>query len=360
MRDILLEILKIFDDHGYSAYAVGGYVRDYLLNIESNDIDITTNAKPKEIKDLFKSEKVEIGDYGETTLYYKKVRFEITTFRVENNYGDNRHPKEIQYVNDLKTDLLRRDFKINTICIDKDGNIVDLLNGEKDLKDKIISPVRDADTEFKEDALRILRAIRFSVNLKLELNDEIKESIINNKDLLKNISYNRKKEELDKIFAKFGEEGIKKIKELDLVDVLELENIDRVKYYQDIMSIWSMLNTKNYPFTKEEKNIIEKINKAYDMDNLDKFNLYYNGLYVNTIAGLNKGIDKVEIAKVYDELPIKDRNDINIEPEDIIKLGIKPGSIISEIFKELEKDIINKIIFNTKEDIEKYIKEHYL
>ena len=95
MRDILLEILKIFDDHGYSAYAVGGYVRDYLLNIESNDIDITTNAKPKEIKDLFKSEKVEIGDYGETTLYYKKVRFEITTFRVEKQILGTKKQKDL-------------------------------------------------------------------------------------------------------------------------------------------------------------------------------------------------------------------------------------------------------------------------
>ena len=129
MKELAIEVLNLIYDYGYEAYIVGGFVRDMLLGIESNDVDITTNATPMELKNIFPDIDIDKGTYGSVTVYYKNNRFEITTYRLDLEYVDNRHPSKITYVNDLKTDLLRRDFTINTICINKEGEIVDLLNG---------------------------------------------------------------------------------------------------------------------------------------------------------------------------------------------------------------------------------------
>ena len=203
MKDIALEFIKIIEEEGYKAYIVGGFVRDYLMGIESKDIDITTSATPKELKNIFQDVKFEkLNDkdnYGSVRVDYKNIIFEVTTFREELCYLDNRHPSSIRYVTDLTTDLKRRDFTINAICMDKDGKIIDPLNGEEDLKKKLIKTINKSDKSFSDDALRILRAIRFSATLGFNLSNDIKESIKKHKELLKNISYERKKIELDRI-----------------------------------------------------------------------------------------------------------------------------------------------------------------
>ena len=173
MLDSAIKILKKLNDNNYNAYIVGGFVRDHLLGLKSNDIDITTNAKPKEILKLFEDAELSSKDYGTVTVTRNGYRFEITTFRKEINYKDHRHPDEIEYIDDLYEDLLRRDFTVNTICMDKDEQIIDLLEGRKDLNKKIIKTVGESDIRFKEDALRILRAIRFSTSLKFSLDKDI-------------------------------------------------------------------------------------------------------------------------------------------------------------------------------------------
>ena len=125
MIDIALKLLNEFVSRSYKAYIVGGFVRDYILGIESNDIDITTNATPKEIKEIFEDSCLPNEDYGSVTVMWRGIRFEITTFRREIEYLNNRKPVEIRYIDDLMTDLLRRDFTINTLCMDCDGNILD-------------------------------------------------------------------------------------------------------------------------------------------------------------------------------------------------------------------------------------------
>ena len=205
MKDIALEFLKIIESKGFKAYIVGGFVRDYIMRLESNDIDITTSATPREIKKIFKDVEIKKNidardNYGSIRVNYKNIIFEVTTFREEMTYLDNRHPSSIRYVNDLNIDLKRRDFTINAICMDKDGEIIDPLNGEKDLENKIIKTIVKSDKSFKDDALRILRAIRFSVTLGFSLSKETELGIIKAKKYLKNISYERKKVELDKIF----------------------------------------------------------------------------------------------------------------------------------------------------------------
>ncbi len=362
-----LEFLRKIEEQGYKAYIVGGFVRDYLLGIESNDVDITTNATPKQIRNIFTNVKFKKSvenfqdSYGSVLVIYKNIVFEVTTFRKELEYFDNRHPSKIEYVNDLETDLKRRDFTINAICMDKNGIIIDPLNGRGDLKKKTIQTINDSTKSFMEDALRILRAIRFATILNFKLDPKIIESIKITKKYLKNISYERKKVELDKIFAsKNAKKGIELIKNLSLIDTLELTNLDRIKDYTDLIGIWSMINSDVYKFTKHEKELIKKVNYVYNLNNLDPMILYKNGLYVNILAGINKGISKKEITKVYDSLPIKSKQDIQISASEICKILKKePDEFLNTIYNSLEKEILNKKIENTKEDLISYIEKNY-
>ena len=361
MKELGLEILNKIYEYGYVAYIIGGYTRDLLLHKETSDIDITTNATPMELKNIFPDVYMSHDNYGTVRINYKNIRFDITTFRKEDEYRDFRHPNSITYVNDLKTDLERRDFTINTICMDKDGKIIDLLNARKDLDNHLLRTIIDADISFKRDALRILRAIRFAAILNFSLSDEIKKAIINNKHLLKKISYERKKEELDKIFGSIhAKEGIKLIKEFHLDQELELTNINRIKDYSDIVGIWAMINPSKYPFSSSEKELINKINYVYDFDNLDNFILYKYGLYVNLLAGLNKGINKKDLLSKYESLKIKTKDEIQITAKEICKiLNKKPDSFIGEIYKDLENKIINNELNNDNQELRNYIKNKY-
>jgi len=367
MKNIALEFIKIIESHNYQAYIVGGFVRDDIMNITSNDIDITTNATPKEIKKIFSDVKFKknVNDedsYGSTRVIYKNILFEVTTFRKELEYLDNRHPSKIIYVNDLQTDLKRRDFTINAICLDKNGEIIDPLNGQQDIEKKLIRTIISPNKSFFDDALRILRAIRFAITLNFTLDEEIKKAIINNKQYLKNISYERKKVELDKMFASVNaKKALELFQELDLIEVLELENLERIKDYTDLIGIWSMINSSNYKFTKHEKDLITNVNLAYELDNLNPQVLYKYGLYVNILAGINKGLTKKEITKAYNDLPIKAKSDINIETIEICNLLNKqPASFLNQILNQLEIEILNGNLINDKEAIKEYIIKNYL
>ena len=189
------KILNLIKDNSYEAYIVGGFVRDYVMGIKSNDVDITTNARPKDLIKIFPNANIDNEMYGSITIYLNNIRFEITTYRDDGNYLDNRHPDTINYVDDLKMDLKRRDFTINTICMDNEGNIVDLFSSRRDINEKIIKTVINPLESFKIDSFRILRAIRFATTLDFELDKEVKEAIIQSRYLLKDLSINRKKEE---------------------------------------------------------------------------------------------------------------------------------------------------------------------
>ena len=360
MKELGLEILNKINDYGYVGYIVGGYVRDSLLGIESKDIDITTNATPMELKNIFSKEEMINSGYGSVSLIYKNKKFEITTFRKDEDYLDNRHPNRIVYVNSLSEDVKRRDFTINALCLDKDDHLIDLVDGKKDLNNKIIRTIGDSDKSFKQDALRILRAIRFASYLDFKLDDEVKKAILENKHLLKNLSYERKKQELDKIFgSNKAREGIKLIKEFNLDEELDLFNINRVKDYSDIVGIWAMIDTDVYNFTSSEKDLIEKINATYKMDNLDIDVLYKYGLYVNVISGINKGISKKEILEKYENLPIKNRDEIQINGKEICKLlNKKGGAFVGMIYSDLEKAILHGDLSNDKLKIKEYILEN--
>lgn len=358
MKELGLEIINKIIANGYDAYIVGGFVRDSLLNIKSTDVDITTSAPPKVIKKIFPSSEIKSDSYGAMVINYKNYRFDITTMREEMEYLDNRHPSSIKYVNDLKKDLLRRDFTVNALCFNKDGELIDLIGGKNDLDKKIIRTIIPSEKSFQDDALRILRAIRFASFLGFSMSDEIKEAIKNNKHLLNKLSTSRKKEELDKIFgSKKAHEGIKLIEELQLEKELHLDNLDRVKDYSDIIGIWAMINSNYYSFTNNEKELIKKINITYEMDNLDNFVLYYYGCYVNVLAGINKGIKKKDILYHYENLPIKRRDEIKISAKEMCDiLKREPASFIGKLYSKIEKAILSGKLENDNDKIKEFIK----
>ena len=362
MLNTALNILKLIEDNSYEAYIVGGFVRDYLMGKKSNDVDITTNARPKDLIKIFPNANFDNALYGSVVVYLNGIRFEITTYRSEGSYLDNRHPDVVNYVDDLKIDLKRRDFTINTICMDKDGNIVDLLNSKSDIDNKIIKMVIEPLESFKIDSLRILRAIRFATTLDFELALDVKEAIMQSKYLLKDLSINRKKSELDKIFSSPNiEKGIKLIKELDLIDVLYLDNINKVKPCSQVIGIWTMLDVDNiYPFTRNELKLMKDIRESIKNNPLAFTTLYYYDLYPCTVAGEILSIPKKEIMDNYKSMPIHKRSDIVIDSYDIMEcLNINEGPILSKIWEKLEKDIIDLKVINDEKELILDVKKIY-
>ena len=351
MLNTALNILKLIEDNFYEAYIVGGFVRDYLMGKKSNDVDITTNARPKDLIKIFPNANFDNALYGSVTVYLNGIRFEITTYRSEGSYLDNRHPDVVSYVDDLKVDLKRRDFTVNTICMDKSGKIIDLLNAKSDIDNKIIKTVISPLDSFKIDSLRILRAIRFATTLYFDLSLEVKEAIKQSKYLLKDLSINRKKEELDKVFSSPNiEKGLSLIKELGLIDVLNLTNINKVRPCRQVIGVWTVLEVDDvYPFTRNELKLMKDIRCSIKNNPLSFETLYYYDLYPCTVAGELLGIDKKQIMDVYNEMPIHKRSDILIDTYDLLDyLQIDDGPIISELWKKIEKAILNLEVVNDK------------
>ena len=362
MLNDALKLITRITDAGFDAYIVGGFVRDYLMGIESNDIDVTTNAKPKELREIFAEGIIPNEDYGSVTVIYNNIRYEITTYRKEIGYISNRRPEKIVYIDDLYEDIVRRDFTVNSLCMDNKGNIIDLLGSREDINKRIIKSIGDPDLKFSEDALRILRAIRFATVLDFDIEENTLKAIMNQKHLLKNLSYYRKKEELDKIFTSTNSlKGINLLLEYGLDKELELDNLDKVKNINSLIGIWAILNVEDkYPFTSNEKHLIKDINTVLDKNNLDPGNLYKYGLYVNSVAGEIKGMDLKKISSSYQNLTIKSRNELVINSTDIIRIIKKePGPYINEIMKDIEYNVLYRKLKNNKEDIYNYIENKY-
>ena len=192
------KIIHTLQEHGYEAYAVGGCVRDSFLGREPMDWDITTSAMPEETKALFPHTFDTGIEHGTITVLLDHEGFEVTTYRVDGKYEDSRHPKEVIFVRNLQEDLLRRDFTINAMAYNEKEGLVDIFGGMDDLKAGIIRCVGNAQARFSEDALRILRGIRFAAQLGFELEDETREGMRLLAPTLRKISAERIQVELVK------------------------------------------------------------------------------------------------------------------------------------------------------------------
>lgn len=195
---------------GFEAYAVGGCVRDSLLGKTPNDWDITTSAKPEDMKSVFAEfHCIDTGiKHGTVTVVIDGEPLEITTFRLDGEYEDNRHPKSVTFTSNLGADLGRRDFTVNAMAYSKKTGTVDLFGGQNDLKNGIIRCVGDPDRRFNEDALRILRALRFASALDFEIEEKTAQGLLKNRALLGNISEERIAKELLKLVCGKGAKRI--------------------------------------------------------------------------------------------------------------------------------------------------------
>jgi len=214
----IIHVLSSLKASNYQAYLVGGCVRDYFLNRDIHDYDICTDATPEQVMAVFKDQTIiPTGlQHGTVTLVLNKEHIEITTFRIDSDYLDNRHPESVTFTKSLKEDLARRDFTINALALDSEGNLYDYFNGQEDLNNRLISCVNNPNTRFREDALRILRALRFSSVLSFTIQDKTKQAIFEDKDLLNNIAYERIKIEMDKLLCGANVEQVL----TDYVDVI--------------------------------------------------------------------------------------------------------------------------------------------
>lgn len=212
-------IIKTLQHYGYEAYIVGGCVRDAVLGRTPSDWDITTSAKPLQIKSIF-DRTIDTGlKHGTVTVLMEKEPFEVTTYRIDGTYEDHRRPNDVTFTTSLREDLMRRDFTINAMAYNEKDGLVDLFGGLEDLDKKIVRCVGKADDRFDEDALRMLRAVRFAAQLGFTIDQEAKDAIKRKAEFLKDISAERIQVELTKLLTSDHPEMIKTCYELGMTKI---------------------------------------------------------------------------------------------------------------------------------------------
>ena len=285
------EVMAKIKKHKYESYLVGGCVRDLLMGRTPKDWDITTNARPEEIVKIFSTAKYE-NQFGTVLVPIHNDAndvVEITTYRSEQGYSDRRHPDIVSFETELDKDLERRDFTINALAMDADGKIVDLFGGQKDIKAKIIRAVGEPSERFKEDALRMMRAIRFSCQLGFALEPKTERAIMKLAGSLKFISGERLRDELIKILASNSPaEGLMKLHDNKLLQYIipELEQgVDVKQHYHHIYPVFkhNILALKYCPspaWPVRFAALLHDVGKPKSFKNIDGHPTFYNHQYI--------------------------------------------------------------------------------
>ena len=362
-----IDILKIFNKNGYEAYFVGGCVRDYLLDEEFSDIDITTNALPEEVKKIFRKS-IDTGiQHGTVTILVNGEGYEVTTFRTEDEYTNHRAPEKVEFVNNLREDLDRRDFTINAMALDSNGVLFDYHNGEKDLSSGVIRTVNNPNERFYEDALRMLRAFRFSSKLGFEIEYDTLEAIKKNAELIKFVSIERIVNEFKKLLSGKGN-----LRSLELLLDSKLNNyipfLEEIKIIQDFskysfcqsLYILSKINNIFFDILKTLKlsNKEVKLIKEFDKINVD----FMSEIPLELILYKHNFEDVVFVAEYFSynnrhniencKLTINSFDDVDITSQEIISvIGEKPGPWIKSVVSELEHEILLNRLNNNRKDI---------
>ncbi len=354
MNSEIKKVLNKIEKAGFEAYIVGGFVRDSLLNRKSNDIDICTNAKPKDVQNLFPNSKPN-GNYGTINLKTSKYNYDITTYRKEKNFN-KRNPSTIEYTDNLLEDLKRRDFTINAICMNQKGKIIDPINGIKDIKEKKIKVIGDPKERLKEDPLRILRAVRFSCVLDFQIEETLWEEIKLQKESLNTLSKERIKIELNSILlSKNFQKGLNILEKIGLLQNRNIK-IEKLNYVNDVCGMWAQINIDSLDFfTKNERKQINIIKSLLEKEELTSMDLYEYGLYFVMVAAKIKKIPESKITKMYKKLPIESRKDLNITFEEIALILEEEGKNVKKVEEELIQKVIERKIKNKKEILIKEI-----
>ena len=242
-------IISRLEKNGYEAYAVGGCVRDSILDRVPEDWDITTSAKPEEVKKLFQAT-IDTGlQHGTVTVVIEKEGYEVTTFRLDGDYSDGRHPDRVAFTSSLTEDLKRRDFTINAMAYSENTGLIDRFDGEKDLEDGVIRAVGDAEERFSEDALRMLRAIRFAGQLNFDIAGKTFDAIKKLSPDISKVSVERIAKELEKLLLSGNPEYITLVYEAGIFEVIAPEIAELFKK-EEIYNSIEAVRRASYPEKK--------------------------------------------------------------------------------------------------------------
>ena len=366
-----LNIVKELEKNGFSAYIVGGHVRDTLLNIKSNDIDITTNALPDDLNHLFKTIDSTANKYLSCKVMYEGYEFEITTFRTDIEYINHRHPVT-KIVENLEEDLKRRDFTINALALDSRGKIIDLCDGLLDIKNKLVRVIGDPFKRFDEDVLRIFRGCYLVSKLNFDIEDSTFKGMQASAKYVTYLSDERIFDELTKIlkFAHYK----KALSYLIKTSVLNYLKLDKVIEYvinsnvrpsiDDIIAISIYINT-GYEFKAANNKKRLYFDAAFlAKEGFTNLNLYKYDLDTIILADKirafvdNRNTNFDELVKTKLALPISSRKDLKVNANDLIKYINKPqGPWINELLHKIEKAVLENKIKNEKSEILNFIKE---
>lgn len=385
-------VLKKLEEAGFEAYFVGGAVRDFLLKNPINDVDIATSATPNEVKKTF-PKTVDIGiDHGTILVLFQNKSYEITTFRTESEYQDFRRPKGVSFVRSLNEDLQRRDFTMNAIAMDRFGKLIDPFNGQFAIQERMIRTVGQATERFQEDALRMMRAVRFVSQLGFELERETVKALDHLVPLLAQIAIERKRAEFEKLLkGKNRKQALNLLIETGLFSYLpglsnhkehleELQNYDFDTLSKDEMwtllifclnleekSIEGFLRNWRLPL-KEIRNIqrillflFKRLKQEWTV-----YDLYLAGSdtikSVETLFQVLKGNKEFESifrwVNLYKQLPIKERSDMKVTGNDLLAwFDSKGGPWLHELLTKIEQAILEGKAVNDNNKIKEWLME---
>ncbi|CED94509.1 Nucleotidyltransferase (NT) domain-containing protein [Romboutsia ilealis] len=351
-KDVSFLIDMIYEN-GYEAFMVGGCVRDSVLNLTPNDYDITTNAKPKEIMNIFKDYKIiDTGiKHGTVSIILNNNIYEITTYRIEGEYENNRRPKTVEFTSSIEEDLRRRDFTINAMAYNKQFGIIDKFNGLEDLQNRIIKTVGNPDERFKEDGLRMIRAIRFSSKLGFNIDENTLNGIYKNSYIIKNISTERINDEFTKILLSDNPQNIILLYKTNIFKYLGIHcNLNR-DYYKELEKYINILSycdnnlldkliILDYLISNEILKCIDKCEKyKYYCENIKKVNIINNLRYSNKVINYCNDIMEYMIKDI-------DKIDKIVIKRYLNNIGYEK---LNKVFK---LKLIYNVFFNNKDNVE--------
>lgn len=381
-----MPVLKILEQAGYEAYFVGGSVRDVLLGRQIHDVDIATSAYPEEVKEQF-AKTIDTGiKHGTVTVLYNGNSYEITTFRTESGYQDFRRPDHVTFVQNLDEDLKRRDFTINALAMNTDGQILDLFDGLSDLKKKVIRAVGDPEKRFHEDALRMMRAVRFMSQLKFDLEENTQKAIEDHHQLLKKISVERIRDEFVKMglgpnareaFQVFLDTKLSedvpdfagKSELLSVFPQLQFSPALETSLWSIIIILLKIQNDKIGTFMRDWKNSNAMTNEVeqivsffdvlsdhvpgdYELFEIGKKNLL-NTIDVAHILG--QPVDSEALVDRYLALPIKDTSELAVDGRFLIENGIRPGPKLGQLLEEIKQEVVAGNLENSEAAIGEFL-----
>jgi tRNA nucleotidyltransferase (CCA-adding enzyme) len=363
--------------NGYEAFIVGGAVRDHLLGLPINDIDITTNAKPFQVSKIFKTKPTGIK-YGTVTVFMGEETYEVTTYRIDGNYLDSRHPEEVVYSESAEEDVKRRDFTINGLLMNEKNEIIDYVEGKKDLEIKMIRTIGDPTERFNEDALRILRAFYFQSKLGFQIDKDTRDAITNLRSKLNQVSNERILAEMIKILK--GPHVKRALHSLYTTGVYTvLPGIDQgISYVKDMEEIpfvdaffvlsFSLHGSvpKEWTFSNKHRHRYETAIFLVKQNHYDAYTLYTYGIdlcllanRVSFMLGKTKNL-KAQIEHMYEKLPIQSDLDLKLKAQEMITLsGKKAGAWVKDLQKEMVIEVINHRLKNEKEALVEFAKKRF-